>query len=92
MLFAVGVAQVQSIFIAAFATLGYVVRDAVSWALVGAIGVPELVGVVLGWRVAQAVDADQLTRFLAVLMLLLGPYIALHWESRSRLGDSANGC
>jgi uncharacterized membrane protein YfcA len=78
MLFAVGVAQVQSIFIAAFATLGYVVRDAVSWALVVAIGVPELVGVVLGWRVAQAVDADRLTRFLAVLMLLLGPYIALH--------------
>ncbi|MFB6110153.1 MAG: sulfite exporter TauE/SafE family protein [Halodesulfurarchaeum sp.] len=77
MLFAVGLAQVQSIFIAAFATAGYVLRDAVSWPLVGAIGVPELVGVTLGWKVAQTVDADRLTRSLAGLMLLLGPYLAI---------------
>lgn len=77
MLLAVGTAQVQSIFIAAFATFGYVVRDAISWPLAVAIGVPELVGVVIGWRAAQAVDAELLTRILAVIMLLLGPYLAL---------------
>ncbi|MFC7165735.1 TSUP family transporter [Halospeciosus flavus] len=77
MLVAVGVAQVQSIFVAAFATVGYVARDAVSWPLAVAIGVPELVGVVVGWKVAQSVDAERLTRVLAVLLLVLGPYIAL---------------
>ncbi len=76
MLLAVGVAQAQSIFVAGFATVGYVVRGAVDWSLAVAIGVPELVGVVVGWRVAQSVDSDHLTRVLAVLMLLLGPYIA----------------
>ena len=77
MVFAVAVAQVQSIFVAGFATAGYVVRDAVSWPLALVIGVPELVGVVVGWKVAQSVDADRLTRALAVLMLVLGPYLAL---------------
>lgn len=77
MLLAVGTAQVQSIFIAAFATFGYVIRDAVSWPLAIAIVVPELIGVVIGWKVAQLVDAKLLTRILAVLMLVLGPYLAL---------------
>lgn len=77
MVFAVAVAQVQSIFVAAFATAGYVLRDAVSWSLAVVIGVPELVGVAIGWRVAQTVDAGRLTRVLAILMLLLGPYLAL---------------
>lgn len=77
MLVAVGVAQVQSVFVAAFATVGYVGRDAVSWPLAVAIGVPELVGVVAGWRLAQSVDSERLTRVLAALLLLLGPYVAL---------------
>ena len=76
MLLAVGVAQVQSVFVSAFATAGYVARDSVSWWLAVAIGVPELVGAVGGWRVAQSVDDDRLTRVLAALMLVLGPYIA----------------
>jgi uncharacterized membrane protein YfcA len=75
MLLAVGTAQAQSIFVAAFATVGYVARDAVSWPLAVAIGVPELIGVVLGWRVAQSVDAERLTRVLAALMLVLGAYL-----------------
>ncbi|SDF83660.1 sulfite exporter TauE/SafE family protein [Halorientalis regularis] len=77
MLLSVGIAQVQSIFVAGFATLGYVARDAVSWPLVVVVGVPEVAGVVAGWRVAQSVDSERLTRVLAALLLLLGPYIAL---------------
>lgn len=61
MLLAVGTAQVQSVFVAAFATIGYVARDAVAWPLVVAIGVPELVGVVVRWKVAQSVDVELLT-------------------------------
>ncbi len=77
MLVAVGIAQVQSIFVAAFATIGYVARDAVSWPLAVAIGIPELLGVVAGWKIAQSVDSERLTRVLAALLLFLGPYIAL---------------
>jgi uncharacterized membrane protein YfcA len=77
MLIAVGVAQVQSVFVAAFATVGYLAQDAVSWPLVIAIGIPELLGVVAGWKIAQSIDAKILTRVLAILLLALGPYIAL---------------
>lgn len=73
---AVAVAQVQSVFVAAFATAGYVARDAVSPVVVAAVGVPELVGVVAGWRIAHAVDDVLLTRVLAVLLVGLGPYVA----------------
>ncbi|MGB9966240.1 sulfite exporter TauE/SafE family protein [Halobacterium sp. CBA1126] len=77
MLIAVGVAQVQSVFVAAFATAGYLAQGAVSWPLAIAIGIPELVGVVAGWKIAQSIDAETLTRVLAILLLVVGPYIAL---------------
>jgi len=73
---AVAVAQVQSIFIAGFATAGYLVRDAVSLWLVALIGVPELIGVVVGWQVAHRVSARRLKLALAVVLVTLGPYIA----------------
>ncbi len=77
MLAAVAAAQVQSVFIAGFATAGYVARDAVSLPLAALVGVPELVGVVVGWRIAHAVDENRLKQVLAVLLVGLGPYIAL---------------
>lgn len=77
MLLAVALAQVQSVFLAAGATAGYVAQGAVSWPLVVLVGVPELVGVVAGWRLAQHADPTRLKRGLAVLLVVLGPYIAL---------------
>lgn len=77
MLVAVGVAQLQSVFVAAFATLGYLAQGAVSWPLAVAIGIPEIAGVVAGWKLAQSVNSRRLTRTLAVLLLILGPYIVL---------------
>jgi len=77
MLLGVGLAQVQSIWLATGATAGYIFRDAVSWPLVVLVGVPELVGVVAGWYVAHRIDPRQLKRILAVLLVVLGPYIGL---------------
>lgn len=77
MLVAVAVAQVQSVFVAGFATAGYLVRGTVSFPLAVAIGVPQLVGVVAGWRLAQASDPRRLKRALAVVLVALGPYLAL---------------
>lgn len=75
---AVAVAQVQSVFIAGSATLEYLLRGAVSIELVGVIAVPELIGVVLGWQVAQRVNARWLKLALAIVLIVIGPYIALH--------------
>lgn len=77
MLFAVAVAQVQSVFLAAGATAGYVAQGVVSWPLAVLVGVPELVGVVAGWYFAHHINPLQLKRGLAVLLAVLGPYLAL---------------
>ncbi|MFB6218047.1 MAG: sulfite exporter TauE/SafE family protein [Halobacteriaceae archaeon] len=77
MLPALAVAQVQSVFVAAAATGGYLLRGTVSPALVALVGVPELGGVVVGWLIAHRVDERRLTRVLAALLVALGPYLAL---------------
>ena len=74
---ALAVAQVQSVFVSAFAAAGYLFRGAIAPELVALVGVPELAGVVVGWRVAHHVDEARLTRVLAVLLVALGPYLAL---------------
>lgn len=46
-------------------------------AVVVLVGVSELVGVVAGWRVAHRIEPPRLKRGLAVLLVVLGPYLAL---------------
>lgn len=77
MLLAVAVAQVQSVFIAAFATAGYVLQGNVSPPLAVVIGLPLLAGVVVGWRIAHMVDPDELKVVLGIVLVAVGPYLAL---------------
>lgn len=77
MLYAIAVAQVQSIFIAIFASLGYFAQGAVSLPLAALIGIPLVGGCVLGWRVAHLVDPNRLKVALGGVLLLVGPYLAL---------------
>jgi hypothetical protein len=77
MLLAVAAAQVQSIFIATFAASGYFLQGNVSVPLAVVIGVPLLLGVVIGWRVAHIVDPERLKVGLGVVLLGVGPYLAL---------------
>jgi uncharacterized membrane protein YfcA len=77
LLAALAVAQVQSVFIAGAATIGYLVQGAVSLPLVALIGIPELAGIIIGWQVAKTVDAQRLKRVLAATLAMLGPYIVL---------------
>jgi uncharacterized membrane protein YfcA len=77
MLPALAVAQVQSVFVAGAATGGYLLGGSVSPGLVALVGVPELLGVVVGWAVAHRVDERSLSRAMAVLLVALGPYLAL---------------
>ncbi|WP_433498606.1 sulfite exporter TauE/SafE family protein [Sphaerimonospora sp. CA-214678] len=71
-------AQVQSIVIAAVGTLGYLAHGAVDWPLAALIGVPELAGVLLGWKIAHALPTRRLKYGLIVTLLALAPYLALH--------------
>lgn len=76
MLVALALAQVQSVFVSGFATLGYLSVGAVSWPIVVLVGVPQLVGVVVGWRVAHLVEAGRLRIALGCVLLAVAPLIA----------------
>lgn len=70
-------AQAQSVVIAGVGTVGYLVHGSVDWALAALVGVPELVGVLIGWKVAQALPTRTLKIVLIVVLLALAPYLAL---------------
>lgn len=70
-------AQVQSIVIAGVGTVGYVLSDAIDWPLAALVGVPELVGVLLGWKIARALPARTLKYALIITLLAVAPYLAL---------------
>lgn len=71
-------AQVQSIVIAGVGTLGYLAHDTINWPLAAVVGIPELVGVLLGWKIAQKLPTRRLKQALIVTLLVLAPYLALH--------------
>ena len=75
MLTAVAMAQVQSVAIAGFATLGYAARGAVDVPLALLIGVPLVIGTVIGWRLAQRTPTERLTTLLATVLLATGVYL-----------------
>ena len=77
MLLAVAVAQVQSIFIATFAATGYFVQGNVSVSLAAVVGFPLLAGVVVGWKVAHLIAPGRLKIVLGVVLVAVGPYLAL---------------
>jgi uncharacterized protein len=72
---ALGAAQAQSIIIASVGTVGYMLRGDVSWPLAALVGVPALLGVAAGWRVAHALPADRLRQVLAGVLILVGAYL-----------------
>lgn len=77
MLLALAVAQVQSIFIAAFATIGYLFQGNVSLPVAALVGLPLLAGVVVGWKVAHLVNPAKLKVALGIVLIVVGPYLAL---------------
>jgi uncharacterized protein len=70
--------QVQSIVIAGVGTLGYLPQGAIDWPLAVLVGVPELTGVLLGWKIARLVPSRTLKYALIITLLGLAPYLALH--------------
>ncbi|TVP73852.1 MAG: sulfite exporter TauE/SafE family protein [Gemmatimonadales bacterium] len=77
MLLSVALAQVQSIFISVFATMGYAAQGVVDWSLALLVGVPLLIGTVIGWWIALRMDAGRLKTGLAVVLVVVGLYLLL---------------
>lgn len=69
--------QVQALVISAVGSAGYLAQGAIDWPLALWLGLPQLVGVVIGWRLAHAVPARQLRYALALALLALAPYLVL---------------
>jgi uncharacterized protein len=70
-------AQAQSVVIACVGALGYLAAHAVNWPLVALVGIPELAGVLLGWKIAHALPTRHLKNALIIALLALAPYLAL---------------
>ena len=77
MLLALAVAQVQSVFIATFATTGYLLQGNVSVALAAIVGLPLLAGVVVGWKVAHLVNPAKLKVALGIVLIVVGLSLAM---------------
>ncbi|TVR64284.1 MAG: sulfite exporter TauE/SafE family protein [Gemmatimonadales bacterium] len=77
MLLAVGLAQVQSVLISLFASLGYAVQGVIDWSLALLVGIPLVVGTALGWWIAHRIRPARLKVGLAVVLVLLGLHLLL---------------
>jgi uncharacterized protein len=71
-LVAVGVSQGVQIPVAASATFGYVLYGQTDFALGTALGIVEVVGVVIGTRIAHYVPASRLRMLVAVALITAG--------------------
>ena len=77
-LVSIGVSQVIQIVAAISGTLGNLRYGTIDFAVAGIVTIAELAGVLIGVRVAHAVDANVLRKGVAVLCLVVGG--ALVWR------------
>ena len=75
---ALAAAQAQSVVVASVGTAGYLLHGSLDVGLAVLVGVPELVGVLIGWRIARSVPTRHLKFALAATLVALAPYLALH--------------
>jgi uncharacterized membrane protein YfcA len=71
-------AQAQSVVIAGVGTVGYLASGAIDWPLAVLVGVPELAGVLIGWKIAHKLPTRTLKYLLVCVLFALAPYLALH--------------
>lgn len=72
---ALAVAQVQSIAIAGVGSVGYLSMGAVDWVLAAVIGVPQVLGVLVGWQIAVRVPAVHLRRAMIAVLVVVAPVL-----------------
>lgn len=72
----IAVAQVQSIFIALFATAGYASRDTIQWPLVMILSAPLVLGALVGWKFVRGMRPRSIKIALGVVLIAIAPYLA----------------
>ncbi|MDS0293858.1 sulfite exporter TauE/SafE family protein [Halogeometricum luteum] len=77
LLVAIGVGQVVSGLLSLVGAAGFALRGAVEPALVLAVGVPELAGALVGWRLAHVLPERPLSLALSAALVLSGGYVLL---------------
>jgi uncharacterized membrane protein YfcA len=77
MLAALAAAQVQSIVISSVGAIGYLSQGSIDWTLAAVVGIPELCGVVIGWKIARRVPARQLRTAMIITLLAVIPFLVL---------------
>jgi uncharacterized protein len=75
---ALAAAQAQSVVIGSVGTIGYLAQGAIDWPLAALVGVPALVGALVGWVIARALPTRALKYALLASLLAVAPYLALH--------------
>lgn len=70
-------AQAQSVVIAAVGSIGYIVNGDIDWGFALLVGVPEVVGVLAGWKIAHTIPTQGLKIALVVVLFALVPYLVL---------------
>lgn len=73
---ALAAAQAQSVVIATVGTIGYLAQGSIDWPVAALIGVPELAGVLIGWRIARSLPTRILRNGMVVALFALAPYLA----------------
>ncbi|WP_030905959.1 sulfite exporter TauE/SafE family protein [Streptomyces sp. NRRL F-5126] len=71
-------AQAQSIVIATVGTVGYLVHGTIDWPLAALVGLPELAGVLVGWKIAHALPTRALRNALVATLCVLALYLVGH--------------
>lgn len=75
---AVATSQAQSVIIAVVGSAGYLLHGDIDWLLAVVVGIPELAGVLIGWRIARALPTRALRFALVTALLAVSPYLVLH--------------
>ena len=77
MLRSLACAQAQSVVIATAGTVGYLVHGTIDWPLAALVGLPELAGVLVGWKIAHALPTRALRNALITTLCVLAVYLVV---------------
>lgn len=77
LLAALAAAQAQSVVVAGTGTIGYALAGTIDWPVAAFIVVPQVAGVLIGWKIAHSVPTRGLGYALGGILIALAPYLAL---------------
>lgn len=74
---ALAAAQAQSVIISIVGSAGYLSIGAIDWRLALVVGVPQLCGALIGWKIARRVPARYLRSAMIIILIAIAPILTL---------------